>query len=82
MFLKLRKKLGYESVCREVADSITCRRSCRIPLDGQAMGGAGVDKAFDAVLWCRRALARDRLDAAITEIDTWTWLINQYEPAA
>jgi len=38
--------------------------------------------AFDAVLWCRRALARDRLDAAITEIDTWTWLINQYEPAA
>jgi hypothetical protein len=35
MFLKLRNKLGYESVCREVADSITWRRSCRIPLDGQ-----------------------------------------------
>jgi IS5 family transposase len=36
MFLKFRYRLGYESLCREVADSITWRRFCRIPLDGWA----------------------------------------------
>src|SRR5215472_7536357 len=35
MFLKFRYRLGYESLCREVSDSITWRRFCRIPLDGQ-----------------------------------------------
>src|SRR5215207_3930415 len=35
MFLKFRHRLGYETLCREVADSITWRRFCRIPLDGQ-----------------------------------------------
>ncbi len=35
MFLKFRHGLGYESLCREVADSITWRRFCRIPLDGR-----------------------------------------------
>jgi len=35
MFLKFRHGLGYESLCREVADSITWRRFCRIPLDGK-----------------------------------------------
>ena len=34
MFLKFRHGLGYESLCREVTDSITWRRFCRIPLDG------------------------------------------------
>ena len=34
MFLKFRYWLGYESLCREVTDSITWRRFCRIPLDG------------------------------------------------
>ena len=34
MFVKFRYRLGYESLCREVADSITWRRFCRIPLDG------------------------------------------------
>ena len=34
MFLKCRYRLGYESLCREVSDSITWRRFCRIPLDG------------------------------------------------
>jgi IS5 family transposase len=34
MFLKFRYRLGYESLCREVADSISWRRFCRIPLDG------------------------------------------------
>src|ERR1700689_264868 len=32
MFLKFRYRLGYESLCAEVADSISWRRFCRIPL--------------------------------------------------
>jgi IS5 family transposase len=35
MFLKFRYRLGYETLCREVADSITWRRFCRIPIDGR-----------------------------------------------
>ena len=34
MFLKFRYGLGYESLCREVCDSITWRRFCRIGLAG------------------------------------------------
>src|ERR1700737_582642 len=34
MFLKFRYGLGFESLCREVSDSITWRRFCRIALDG------------------------------------------------
>jgi IS5 family transposase len=32
MFLKFRYRLGYESLCREVSDSISWQRFCRIPL--------------------------------------------------
>jgi transposase, IS5 family len=35
MFLKFRYRLGYELLCREVADSICWQRFCRIPLGGQ-----------------------------------------------
>jgi IS5 family transposase len=35
MFLKFRYRLGFESLCAEVADSISWRRFCRIPLDGR-----------------------------------------------
>src|SRR5215204_6181760 len=31
MFLKSRYRLGYESLCREVGDSISWQRFCRIP---------------------------------------------------
>ena len=34
MFLKYRYRLGYESLCAEVPDSISWRRFCRIPLGG------------------------------------------------
>jgi IS5 family transposase len=34
MFLKFRYRLGYESSCAEVSDSISWRRFCRIGLDG------------------------------------------------
>jgi len=36
MFLKYRYRLGYEPLCREVADSIAWRRFCRVPLDRAA----------------------------------------------
>jgi len=35
MFLKFRYRLGCESLCQEVADSISWRRFCRIPIDGR-----------------------------------------------
>jgi IS5 family transposase len=35
MYLKFRYRLGFESLCAEVADSISWRRFCRIPLDGK-----------------------------------------------
>lgn len=35
MFLKYRYRLGFESLCAEVSDSISWRRFCRIPLDGR-----------------------------------------------
>src|SRR3954470_13696590 len=62
MFLKFRYRLGYESLCREVSDSITWRRFCRIPLDGQVphpttlmklttrCGPAAVDGCNEALL--------------------------------
>jgi IS5 family transposase len=33
MFLKFRYRLGFETLCAEVSDSISWRRFCRIPLD-------------------------------------------------
>ena len=69
MFLKFRYRLGYESLCREVADSITWRRFCRIGLDGAVphpttlmklttrCGSAAVDGLNEA-LWPRRREAK------------------------
>jgi transposase, IS5 family len=62
MFLKFRYRLGYESLCREVSDSITWRKFCRIPLDGSVphpttlmklttrCGSAAVDGLNEALL--------------------------------
>src|SRR3954462_6039631 len=62
MFLKFRYRLGYETLCREVQDSITWRRFCRIPLDGHVphpttlmkltsrCGTAAVDGCNEALL--------------------------------
>jgi IS5 family transposase len=35
VYLKHRSGLGYEALCREVSDSFTWRRFCRIALDGR-----------------------------------------------
>ncbi len=61
-FLKFRYRLGYETLCREVSDSITWRRFCRIPIDGRVphpttlmklttrCGTAAVDDCNEALL--------------------------------
>jgi IS5 family transposase len=36
MFLKYRYRLGFEPLCREVSDSISWQRFCRIPIGGRA----------------------------------------------
>ena len=60
--LEVRYRLGYESLCREAADSITWRRFCRIGLDGSVphpttlmklttrCGSAAVDGLNEALL--------------------------------
>lgn len=62
MFLKFRYRLGYESLCREVSDSITWRVFCRIPLEASVphpttlmklttrCGSAAVDGLNEALL--------------------------------
>jgi transposase, IS5 family len=62
MFLKYRYRLGYEPLCAEVADSLTWRRFCRIPLGARVphpttlmkittrCGPAAVEQLNDALL--------------------------------
>jgi IS5 family transposase len=62
MFLKFRYGLGYQRLCREVQDSISWQRFCRIPLGGQVphattlvklthrVGPAAVDQLNQALL--------------------------------
>jgi IS5 family transposase len=52
MFLKFRYRLGYESLCREVSDSITWRRFCRIPAGWSCSASDDVDEAAHAVRCC------------------------------
>src|SRR5271170_2820932 len=66
MFLKFRYRLGYESLCAEVSDSISWRRFCRIPLDARVPHpttlmklttrcGDGAVAGLNEALWARAA---------------------------
>ena len=44
MFLKYRYRLGFEPLCREVADSITWQRFCRVPLGRAGAAPDDVDE--------------------------------------
>src|SRR5258708_32591960 len=66
MFLKFRHRLGYESLCAEVSDSISWRRFCRIGLDGTvphlttlikltARCGEAAVAGLNEALWARAA---------------------------
>jgi transposase, IS5 family len=59
MFLKFRYRLGYGSLCQEVADSISWRRFCRIPLDGRVPHPATLMKLTRCAL-CGSAGRRGR----------------------
>ena len=69
MFLKFRHRLGYESLCAEVSDSISWRRFCRIPLDGKVPHpttlmklttrcGEGAVAGLNEALWAKAARAK------------------------
>jgi IS5 family transposase len=69
MFLKFRHRLGYESLCAEVADSISWRRSCRIPLDARVPHpttlmklttrcGEGAVAGLNEALWAKASAAK------------------------
>ena len=47
MFLKYRYRFGFEPLCREVSDSITWQRFCRIPLGGPGAAPDDVDEDHD-----------------------------------
>lgn len=44
MFLKYRYKLGFEALCREVTDSVSWSRFCRIPLGGRVPDASTLKK--------------------------------------
>jgi IS5 family transposase len=80
MFLKFRYRLGYESLCAEVADSISWRRFCRIPLDGKVPHpttlmklttrcGEGAVAGLNEALW-DKAAAQKLLRTARIRADT------------
>jgi IS5 family transposase len=69
MFLKFRYRLGYESLCAEVSDSISWRRFCRIPLDGRVPDpttlmklttrcGADAVAGLNEALWAKAAAGK------------------------
>jgi IS5 family transposase len=84
MFLKFRYRLGYESLCREVGDSITWRLFCRIGLDGSVphpttlmkittrcgdAAVAGLNEALLAKAAAAKLLRTDRVRADTTVVE-------------
>src|SRR5262249_48072378 len=76
MFLKFRYRLGYESLCAEVSDSISWRRFCRIALDGRVPHpttlmklttrcGEGAVAGLNEALWAKAAGAKLRRPARV-----------------
>jgi IS5 family transposase len=90
MYLKFRYRLGYESLCAEVSDSISWRRFCRIGLDGTVphpttlmklttrCGEAAVTGLNEA-LWAKAAGAR-LLRTARVRADTTVIAANMAYP--
>lgn len=87
MYLKHRYGLGYETLCKEVSDSFTWRRFCRIALDGRVPDpttlmkltkrlGAGLVEELNAGLLAlaveRRVLRSRRLRVDTTVVESDT----------
>ena len=74
MFLKFRYRLGYESLCREVADSISWQRFCRIPFGTRVPHPTTLMKITtrcgqDAVTGLNEALLAKAATAKLLRID-------------
>jgi len=91
MFLKFRHRLGYESLCAEVSDSISWRRFCRIPLDGSVPHpttlmklttrcGEGAVAGLNEALWAKAA-GDKLLRTARVRADTTVICANVAYPA-
>src|SRR5689334_4154832 len=91
MFLKFRYRLGYESLCMEVSDSISWRRFCRIPLDAKVPHpttlmklttrcGEGAVAGLNEALWARAA-GQKLLRTARVRADTTVIGANVAYPA-
>jgi len=91
MFLKFRYRLGFESLCAEVSDSISWRRFCRIPLDGRVPHpttlmklttrcGAGAVAGLNEALWAKAA-GRKLLRTTRVRADTTVIGANVAYPA-
>src|SRR5262245_65854764 len=90
MFLKFRYRLGYESLCAEVSDSISWRRFCRIPLDAKVphpttlmklttRSGEGAVPGLNEALWAKAAGAK-LLRTARVRADTTVIAANVVYP--
>src|SRR6516162_6805752 len=74
MFLKFRYRLGFESLCREVADSISWQRFCRIPFGTRVPHPTTLMKLTtrcgdDAVAGLNEALLVKAADAKLLRTD-------------
>jgi len=76
MFLKYRYRLGYETLCAEVSDSLTWRRFCRIPIGESAPHPSTLMKITtrcgpDLIDDLNARLLAGAVDAGVVDID---WL--------
>lgn len=74
MFLRFRYKLGFETLCAEVSDSIAWRRFCRIPLDRSVPHPATLMKitsrcGTEAVDGLNEALLAKATEAKLVRLD-------------
>jgi IS5 family transposase len=84
MFLKYRYRLGFEPLCREVADSISWRRFCRLPVEQPAphpttlmkitsrcgeQAVAGLNEALLAKAAAEKVIRLDRVRADTTVVE-------------
>ncbi len=74
MFLKYRYKLGFEALCREVADSVSWSRFCRIPLGGRVPDASTLKKLTTrcgetAVAALNQALLAKAAEAKVLKVD-------------
>jgi transposase, IS5 family len=74
MFLKYRYRLGFETLCGEVADSIAWRRFCRLPIDASVPHPSTLEKITrrcgqKAVDGLNEALLAKAAEAKLVKVD-------------